>query len=102
MIQITFQKRNGEIFQRLRRTLSPYRIGEVNSYGWKVLDIRYKYKGKFYSQLEYDKLIDKRIKRYKRNNKIKSTIYSVYKQLGYSICLLILIRFLEISTRLTV
>ena len=59
MIQITYQKRNGNILYRLRKTMLPYRIGDITSMGWKVLNIEYEYKNKYYSYYEYNKLIHK-------------------------------------------
>lgn len=37
----------------------PYKIGEITSMGWKVLNIEYEYKNKFYSKYEYETLIKK-------------------------------------------
>ena len=71
MILITYQKRNGDIFQRVRNTYTSYRVGEETSMGWKVLDIKYKYKDRYYSYAEYDRLIDKAWQKDKRRFKIK-------------------------------
>ena len=56
---ITYQKKNGVIFNRIRNTYTSYRVGDITSMGWKILDIKYKYKDKYYNYDEYSKLIDK-------------------------------------------
>ena len=59
-MQVTYQKNDGSIFLRYRNTLLPYKIGEITSMGWKVLNIEYEYKNKYYSKNEYHKLINKK------------------------------------------
>ena len=59
MMQITYQKQNGCIIHRLRNTMLPYKIGEMTSMGWKVLNIEYQYKNKFYPEYKYNMLIQK-------------------------------------------
>ena len=59
MLQVTYQKRNGIVFKRLRDTTPPYRVGEETGMGWKVLNIEYEYNNKFYPSYEYYKLIEK-------------------------------------------
>lgn len=59
MVQITYQKRNGCIIQRIRSTVLPYKIGDTTSMGWKVLNIEYEYKNKFYSEYKYSLLLHK-------------------------------------------
>lgn len=95
MIQVTFQKRNGDILQRIRKTHPSYRVGQLTSMGWKVLDIKYKYKSKWYSNIEYDNLIDRDFKRFQLRNNIKKDIKNIYKQLIYGGSLLLLIRIIK-------
>ena len=102
MIQMTYQKANGEIIQRIVNTYTPYNIGDTTSMGWYVKDKRYRYKNKYYSRADYDALIDKSCRWHKKAFKIKNTLYNVYKELVYCIILLISIRFFEITTRLVV
>ena len=59
VMQITYQKQDGCIFQRQRNTTLPYKIGEITSMGWKVLNIEYEYKNKFYSERNYNILVSK-------------------------------------------
>lgn len=59
MLQITYQKRDGCIFQRHRKTMIPYKIGDNTSMNWKVLNIEYEYNNKYYSEQEYYSLIKK-------------------------------------------
>lgn len=58
-MQITYQKKDGCIIQRLRNTMLPYKIGDTTSMGWKVLNIEYEYNNKYYSENEFNKLIHK-------------------------------------------
>ena len=96
MIQMTYQKRNGGIIQRTISGISPYRVGDTNSYGWTVVSIKHLYKGKWYSINEYDKLVGDEIAKMKRKNKIRFTITNLYKNLGYLIELTIALRVFQI------
>ena len=71
MIQITYQKENGSIFQRIRKTDLPYKIGDTTSMGWKVLNIEYGYNNKYYPSYEYYSLIHKSINRHRKKKRIK-------------------------------
>lgn len=72
MLQITYQKRNGIVFKRLRDTTPPYKIGDNTSMGWKVLKIEYEYKGSFYPSYEYYKLIEKEKQKIKKKMQLKT------------------------------
>ena len=54
---ITYQKPNGEIIFRPRKTVYDRHIGQVTSMGWKVIDIHYRYNGNYYTYLDFMKLI---------------------------------------------
>lgn len=71
MLQITYQKRNGIVFKRLRDTTPPYKIGDNTSMGWKVLKIEYEYNGSFYPSYEYYKLIEKEKQKIKKKKQLK-------------------------------
>ena len=71
MLQVTYQKRNGIVFKRLRDTTPPYRVGEETSMGWKVLKIEYEYNNKFYPSYEYYRLIEKNKQKIIRHNQLK-------------------------------
>ena len=85
MLQVTYQKRNGIVFKRLRDTTPPYRVGEETSMGWKVLKIEYEYNNKFYPSYEYYKLIDKHkqkiIKRIQLKKKCKKVLITLLNSL---------------------
>lgn len=98
MEKITYQKRNGDIIHRIRTTGIPYRVGETTSMGWKVLDIKYNYNGKFYSRSEYDRLLDKAWDRDKKITKFKKNIARVYHEILSIVMLLIFFRVIETST----
>lgn len=50
---ITYQKGNGEILLRPRKTIYDLTIGKETSMGWKVLDIHYLYNGNYYHYLDW-------------------------------------------------
>ena len=58
-MRITYQKKDGCIIQRFRSTMLPYKIGDTTSMCWKVLNIEYEYNNKYYSENEYNRLIQK-------------------------------------------
>ena len=90
-MQITYQKQNGYVFQRFRNTLPPYEIGETTSMGWKVLNIEYEYRNKYYSQYEYNRLLYKNKQKYIRQQQIKELcIKNIKVLLNFLIILLIL------------
>lgn len=54
---ITYQKSNGEILLRPRKTLLGLRVGDETSMGWKVLNIHYLFEGNYYTYLDYCKVV---------------------------------------------
>ena len=56
---ITYQKNNGQMLYRIRKTLNGMSIGDETSMGWKIMDIHYEYNGNYLHQED--------IRRYKRN-----------------------------------
>ena len=71
MIQVTYQKRDGNIIHRPRNTILPYKVGDTTSMGWKVLNIEYEYKNKYYPEYEYNVLIAKNRKKLLKLEKLK-------------------------------
>ncbi len=71
MIQVTYQKRDGTIFQRLRETYLLHKVGKTTSMGWKVLAIKYQYKDKFYSEFDYSMLLYKKKQLFLKKQKRK-------------------------------
>lgn len=61
MYQITYKKRNGEVFYRYRSSLPGY-IGDETSMGWIILDIKQQFKNKYYAFDEYYQKYRKRRK----------------------------------------
>lgn len=45
--------------QKIRKTVLPYKIGDTTSMGWKVLNIEYEYKDKYYPESKYNMLMQK-------------------------------------------
>lgn len=52
-VMITYQKNNGEILLRPRKSAYDLKIGETTSMGWKVLDIHYLYNGNYYHYMDW-------------------------------------------------
>lgn len=91
MMQITYQKKDGCIIQRLRKTMLPYKIGETTSMGWKVLNIEYKYKNNYYSSYDYNVII--RNNKHKAIRKVQMTeliVRELKALLYYSIAIIVL------------
>lgn len=95
-MQITYQKQNGCIIYRLRSTILPYKIGEITSMGWKVLNIEYQYKDKFYSLYEYNKLLHKENQNYIKKKKTKEFCMNEFKTFVYYFIVVLLINFLKL------
>lgn len=76
MLLVTYQKENGCIIKRKRKTMLPYKVGQETSMGWKVLNIEYEYDNKYYQEYEYNMLI------YKRKQKciLKQQKAEIFKQ----------------------
>lgn len=54
---IVFEKPNGEIFERKRKSYPLERVGDKNNYGWTVLAVKFPYNGKYTTRDEYMKMI---------------------------------------------
>ena len=65
MYLIFYQKRNGEVICRVRDTIPHYSIGKETSMGWKIIDIKQKFKSSYYSFAECRRLEKRRRKQYK-------------------------------------
>ncbi len=96
MMQITYQKQNGCVFQRFRNTILPYEIGDTTSMGWKVLNIEYEYKDKYYSKFEYDRLLYKNKQNYLRKKQLKELCIKYIKTLLYYIIMILIINLIKI------
>ena len=99
MTQVIYQKANGDIIKRKMITYHTYRVGDVNSYGWKVIEVLYNYKGKYYSKNDYDSILYRKRKKDKLITSIKRNIIKIYNNLIYPIALLIMIRLLEVLAK---
>lgn len=95
MIQITYQKRNGNILYRLRKTMLPYRIGDTTSMGWKVLNIEYEYNQKFYTYYEYNKLIHKKKQKHLERKQLEKLCLKAITLLYYIIMILIILNYIK-------
>ena len=83
MMQITYQKRDGSTIQRVRKTMLPYKIGDMTSMKWKVLNIEYEYKNKYYSEKEYYALLQNQKQKRVRYNQTRELYISHLKPLLY-------------------
>lgn len=92
MLQITYQKRNGSIIKRTRNTILPYKIGDRTSMGWKVLNVEYEYKNKFYTYYDYNRLLYKGKRKHAKKRHIKELcLKGINTLLYYNIWFIILI-----------
>ena len=82
-MQITYQKKDGSIMQKIRNTMLPYKIGEITSMGWKVLNIEYEYEGNYYSNTEYNMLLNKRKQQYIKKKETKELLLREFKTFMY-------------------
>lgn len=96
MIQITYQKRNGYVFQRLRNTPLTHKIGDTTSMGWKILNIEYQYKNKYYSYYDYYTLIRKRKERHIKKQQFKQLFLKDIKTLLYNIIGIMILYYIKI------
>ena len=96
-----YKKKNGDILQRTVFN-SPYKIGDINAFGWKVIDIKYSYNNKFYSNDEYNKLIKKSWDRDRKIMLLKKKLHSIYKNISDIVILIFLIRVFELASKINV
>ena len=66
---ITYQKNNGDIFFRRRKTLYNMRVGDETSMGWTILNIHYFYEGNYYNYSDYCKVVKGKTIKPKREKK---------------------------------
>ena len=59
---IVYKKQDGNIIYRACRTKPKYSKGESTSMGWYVVDILHLYNGKALSYIDYDALLQRRLK----------------------------------------
>lgn len=95
-MQITYQKQDGCIFQRQRNTTLPYRIGEITSMGWKVLNIEYQYKDKFYPEYKYNMLVQTDKKAIIKKKQTIELCTREFKTFIYCLISILLLNFLKL------
>lgn len=77
---VTYQKRNGDILLRARKTLSGMRVGDETSMGWTVLNIHYNYEGNYYTHDDYYRMVRHRqLKKKKQHRLVKYLIKQLQK-----------------------
>ena len=96
MMQITYQKRDGTVMKRLRNTMLPYSVGDTTSMGWKVINIEYEYKNKYYPEYEFRNLIYQSKKKLIRKQQIKEQIMIKTKSLLYNFIMLLILYYIKI------
>lgn len=96
MMQVTYQKRDGSIMQKFRKTELPYRIGDETSMGWKVLNIEYEYENKFYPKYEYNMLKDMNKKKIIKMKKMKEICIREIKNILYYFIVINILYYIKI------
>lgn len=94
MIQITYKKNDGNIIQRYRNTTLPYKIGDMTSMGWQVLNVEYEYKNKYYSEYKYNILIQNSKKLAVKKQQIYSLFRQELKTFLYCVVVIIILKLL--------
>ena len=74
----------------------PYKIGDTTSMGWKVLNIEYEYKKKYYSIHKYNTLIENDKQKFQRKKKAKETCLNEVRTMLYCFIAVIIINFLKL------
>lgn len=69
MYLITYEKTNGTVFCRIRNTMPDCGLNHYTSMGWKVIDIKYRFKDNYYELPKYNQIKEKY---YKKNHLIKN------------------------------
>lgn len=95
-MQITYQKENGCIFKRLRNTPLPYKVGEMTSMGWKVLNIEFEYKNKFYPEYQYNILIQKDRQAFIKRKQTRELYTREFKAFIYCFISILLLNLLKL------
>lgn len=98
-MRITYKKKNGDIIQKIVGGYSTYRIGTVNSFGWTVENVEQLYKGEYYSEREYRRLLSRDYNRQRKIETFKCNIYKFYRELAYLLLLMILFKIFEVATK---
>ena len=77
---ITYQKTNGDILLRPRKTLYGMRVGDVTGMGWKVLNIHYNYEGNYYTYADFCRIVrHHQLKKKKKKRFVKYLIRQLNK-----------------------
>lgn len=90
MYLVSYQKRNGDVFCRIRNTIPNCGIGHETSMGWLVLDVKYWFRNGFYSSSQYHTLFTKQ----KNKKQLIKKLKSILKQFSISISLILILIYL--------
>lgn len=100
MIEVTYKKKNGDIIKRYVSNDLYYRVGYINSYGWECIDIKYCYKGIYYSRDIYYKLQERNYKMGRFFYEFKKKFFRLCDDIGRLFFLLILFRMIVSATKI--
>lgn len=67
---VLYQRSNGEMIYRFRKSKPQYEVGSYTSMGWKLVDIRYLDNGKLVTDYDYHNRISKLTNIYSRIQKL--------------------------------
>lgn len=95
MLLVTYQKRDGGIIQRQRKTMIPYKVGDSTSMGWTVLSIEYEYKDRYYPEYKYHMLIQKSKQRHIKKRQLIEMCTFEMRTLVYYFITLVAINLLK-------
>lgn len=95
MMQITYQKRDGSIIKRQRKTEPSFRIGQETSMGWKVLNVEYELNNKYYSSTDYYSMLHQNKQRFIRKQKNKELYMNNFRTLMYYCAAVVIVNLLK-------
>lgn len=94
-MQVTYQKRDGSVIQKYRKTEPPYKIGDRTSMGWILLNVEHEYNGKYYSEYEYNMIIYKNRRMCAKRKLARELCIQEVKNFLYCILSILIINFLK-------
>lgn len=95
-MQITYQKNDGSIIQRYRKTMLPHKIGDETSMRWKVLNIEYEYNNNYYPEYKYNMLIQRDKKAFIKKQQARQLYIKEIKTFLYCIVAVLVINLLKV------
>ncbi len=88
MYLVVFRKNDGTLIYKFYEFYTFYKLGDCNSYGWRVISVQVLFKRKFIDEKDYSEILIKQMKIQKNKNLGLKFLKSHFLEL---VCLLILL-----------